>query len=88
MKLKAEAKKKELLKQQVQKRKTEEFERARRARDMIEENRRRVQLQSQLLEKGPNLDAIYKNKLQGLAMRRQVDIEKQMEHFYYQQQLV
>ena len=39
-----EAKKKELMRQQVEKRKQDEIDRAQRARDMIDENRRRVQL--------------------------------------------
>ena len=37
-------KKKDLLRQQVDKRKAEELTRAKQARDMIDENRRRVQL--------------------------------------------
>ena len=41
---KAEAKKNVLLRQQVEKRKAEEFARAKKVRDMIDENRRRVQL--------------------------------------------
>jgi len=49
---KMEAKKKELMKQQVERRKAEELEGAKKARDMIDENRRRVQLQSELLAKG------------------------------------
>lgn len=55
---------------------------------MIEENRRRVALQSELLQKGSNLDSVYRNKLQGMSMNRQGDIERQMENFYYQQQMV
>lgn len=39
-----EAKKKDLLRQQVDKRKAEELKNAKQARDMIDENRRRVQL--------------------------------------------
>ena len=41
---KAEGRKKELLKKQLEKRKAEEVQKAKKARDMIEENRRRVQL--------------------------------------------
>lgn len=81
---KDEEKKKALMKQQVEKRKAEEQNRAKKARDMIEENRRRVQLQSELVQKGAHLDPMYRNQLQGMTMNRQVDIQQQMESFYYQ----
>ena len=45
-------KKKELMRQQVEKRKNQEQNRASRAREVIEENRRRAQLEQELASKG------------------------------------
>lgn len=65
----------------MQKRKAEEVTRAKKARDMIEENRRRVQLQSELLSKGQNLDPVYTEQLQKMAQGPNIDQEVQNFNF-------
>lgn len=74
---KMEAKKKELMRQQVEKRKLDEIERAQRARDMIDENRRRVQLQSELLKRGQDLDPVYRQHLHQVTGSNIVNIAQE-----------
>lgn len=64
-----EAKKKELVKRQVERRKREEAERARRARDMLLENRQRVALRSELLARGQRIDPQARQDLAFAYMR-------------------
>lgn len=83
-----EQKTKELKKQQVAKRKSEELNQAKKVRDMIEENRRRVQLQSELLSKGKDLDPEYQRHLHRLTASGYTNIKDEMENFALQSDMV
>lgn len=82
-----EQRKKELQKQQIEKRKADAIQKAKAARDMIAENRKRVAIESELL-KNKSSDPAYRRKLQQVTARRGTDINKEMEDFALQREMV
>ena len=63
---------------QIQKRKAEEQERQRRAIDKINENRHRLEIQSELIRRGNNIDQQHRHDLQSMVMYRTSDIENDL----------
>ena len=55
---------------------------------MIEENRKKVALQSELLAKGEKLDGVYKKHLQALTNKRNVNLNEEMTNFQLEQETV
>lgn len=63
------------------------MQKAKAARDMIAENRKRVSIESELL-KNKNTDPAYRKKLQQVTGRRGTDINKEMEDYALQREMV
>mmetsp|Transcript_8323 Transcript_8323/g.12722 ORF Transcript_8323/g.12722 Transcript_8323/m.12722 type:complete len:145 (+) Transcript_8323:675-1109(+) len=79
--LQKEAKKKELLRQQIEKRKMQEETRVQRVRNIIDENRRRIEFQSELVKSGHEMDANYRRQLQEMTSSNLTNIYEKIEDF-------
>jgi len=55
---------------------------------MIEENRKRVAIQSELNAKGPELDTFYRDHLHGLVKSKHINISEEMANFQLEQETV
>ena len=88
LEMQQETKKKELVKRQVERRKYEEAERARRARDMMMENRQRLAIRNELLVRGDRLDDQARGELAKIAYMRSGDVMEELLNLHARNEMV
>ena len=76
------------MKEQIRKRRQDEFERQKKARDIVNENRHRIAIQSELVSRGAMIDPEYRKQLHQMILYRNSNVTEEMLNFHAMHEMV